>query len=239
MSLPVLIPAALAASVISGAIGMGGGVFLLAVMAAVLSPSVVVPIHGAVQLASNFTRSARLLSRVSWRIVLLYVPTMVLGIGIGLQLYRGAGMPWFRPLIGVFVVAFLLWDRFHPRHLRLPRWTFAPAGLIGGVMTIVIGASGPYLAAFFLRDDLDREEIVATKAVIQTLGHLLKVPAFLSIGFDYPRELHLLIPLLACAVGGTFLGTWALHRMGERVFRIAFRVVLGGLALRLLLDPVL
>jgi uncharacterized membrane protein YfcA len=233
----ILIPAAFAASALSGAIGMGGGVLLLAVMATVLAPPLVVPLHGVVQLTSNTTRAVTLFRRVDWQIVLFYCPTLVAGVFLGLQLYRGSGMIWFRPLIGLFVIAFLAWDRFRPKRLQMPRWVFFPAGLLGGAITILIGASGPYLAAFFLRDDMDRESIIATKALVQTVGHLLKIPAFLAIDFDYPANLHLLLPLLGCAVGGTLLGTWALQKMGEGVFRIIFRVVLLGLGLRLLADP--
>lgn len=235
----ILIPSAFAASTLSGVIGMGGGVLLLAVMASVLAPPLVVPLHGVVQLTSNSTRTLTLLRRVDWMIVLFYCPTLVLGVFLGLQLYRGTEMVWFRPLIGWFVLAFLAWDRFRPRRLQIPRWAFVPAGLVGGVITILIGASGPYLASLFLRDDMDKESIIATKAMVQTVGHLLKIPAFLSIQFDYTGNLRLLLPLLACAIGGTLAGTWVLTKMGERAFRVIFRVVLLGLAVRLVLDPFL
>ena len=233
----ILIPVSLAASALSGVIGMGGGVLLLAVMATVLAPPLVVPIHGVVQLTSNSTRAVTLLRHVDWRIVLAYCPTLVAGVFLGLQFYRGSEMEWFRPLIGLFVLGFLIWDRLRPKRLQMPRWAFVPAGFVGGVITILIGASGPYLAALFLRDDMDRETIIATKAVVQTVGHLLKIPAFLSIRFDYLAHLDLLLPLLACAVAGTLFGTWALGKMGERIFRVFFRVVLLALALRLVLDP--
>ena len=118
----------------------------------------------------------------------------------------------------------------------LPRWVFLPAGFLGGIITVLIGASGPYLAAFFLRDDMDRHQIVATKAAIQTVGHLVKIPAFMSIGFAYREHLDLILPLIACAVVGTIIGTRILRRMREGVFQIAFRVFLAALALRLILD---
>ncbi len=237
MSLVLLIATAVLGSAISGAIGMGGGILLIAVMAMVLDPVIVVPVHGVVQLASNFTRLLRLRRDIAGWVVALYAPTMVIGAWIGLQLYHGAGMPWFKPAIGAFVVAFLVWDRFKPKRLVLPRWVFVPAGIGGGFLTITVGAAGPYLAAFFLRDDLQRKEIVATKAAIQSFGHLLKIPAFLSIGFDYRSEVGLVLPLLAAVVAGTFVGTHVLHRMSDEAFGQGFRAVLAVLALRLLATP--
>jgi uncharacterized membrane protein YfcA len=234
--LALLAPTVLATTLLSGILGMGGGVTLVAVMAALLQPALVVPVHGVIQLVGNTTRTVALLRHVAWGLVGLYVPTLLVGALVGLRLYAGAGMPWFRPLVGGFVLAFLIWDRLKPRRLVLPRWVFLPAGLIGGIITMLVGASGPYLAAFFLRDDLDRHQIVATKAAIQAIGHLVKIPAFTAVGFAYPDHLGLILPLVACAVAGTLIGTRILRRLGEGVFQVAFRLFLAGLALRLILD---
>jgi uncharacterized membrane protein YfcA len=233
----ILVPTAILASTLSGILGMGGGVLLIATMAAVLSPAVVVPVHGIVQLASNFTRTLRLVAHVKWRIAALYVPGLVIGVLLALQLYQDSDLSWFRPAIGAFVLAFLAWDRWRPKQLQLPMWVFFPAGIGAGFITLLVGAAGPFLAAFFLRDDLERREVIATKAFLQTFGHAMKIPAFLSLGFDYQGELGLIFPLLGCVVAGTFLGTWVLGRMPERAFRTAFRWVLGALALRLLASP--
>jgi uncharacterized membrane protein YfcA len=235
----LLVLAVLLASTISGAIGMGGGVLLLGIMASLLAPEKVVPLHGVVQLVGNFTRTLRLLRHVAWGLVLLYIPTLLLGVWVALRIYAGGRLTWFRPVIGLFILIFLAWERFRPRRVSLPRWAFAPGGFVGGMLTILVGASGPYLAVFFLRDDMERREIVATKATIQTVGHLVKIPAFLSVGFPYHSYVGLLVPLVAAAILGTLLGTWALRLMGERAFRILFRVVLGLLALRLLAQAVL
>lgn len=229
--------AALVASAVSGTLGMGGGVLLLAVLASVLDPIAVVPIHGIVQLASNFTRSLALLRNVAWGIVGLYAITMPIGAWFAVRVYEGAGTAWFKPAIGALIATFLLWDRFKPERLELPKWVFVPAGVLGGFLTVTVGAAGPYLAAFFLRDDLERREVVATKAMIQSFGHFLKIPAFLSLGFDYGAHAGTIVPLLACVIAGTFLGTALLKRLPEELFRRVFRAVLWLLALRLLVTP--
>jgi len=81
---------------------------------------------------------------------------------------------------------------------------------------------------------MDREQIVATKSAIQTIGHGIKIPAFLSIGFPYAEHMELIVPLVACAAGGTIIGTRVLKRVDERFFQLAFRLFLAGLGLRLL-----
>jgi len=233
----LLIPAAILSAAISGALGMGGGSMLLGVMASGLDPAIVVPIHGVVQLTSNSTRTFVLLKNVAWRLVLLYAPAMILGVWLGLKLYAGTDLVWFKPAIGLFIFSFLLWDRFKPKHLEVPDWLYVPAGIGGGLLTITLGASGPYLSAFFLRKDLRKEQIIGTKAAIQMFGHFLKIPAFLSVGFDYRGRLGLILPLLACSIVGTMLGTWILDRWDEELFRKVFRVVLAILAARLVVSP--
>jgi uncharacterized membrane protein YfcA len=212
---------------------MGGGVALLAVMAMLLDPRNVIPIHGVVQVASNTSRTLILLRRVRWTIFFLYLPAQLIGVVLAISIYRGSELSWLKPAVGGFVLAYLLWERFKPRKLQLPLWFFAPAGLIGGLLTVLVGATGPFLAVFFLRDDIDQERIVATKAVIQTVGHLAKIPAFLSIGFPYASHLDLLVPLLLCAIAGTWIGTRILKRMDRRLFIVSFRVILALLGLRL------
>jgi uncharacterized membrane protein YfcA len=230
-----LVPATLLAATISGVMGMGGGTLLVAIMASFLRPLAVVPIHGVVQLCSNSARGLLLWRHVVWRLFLLYLPGKIVGILIAREFYVGQSQPWFRPAIGAFVLAFLLWDRFRPPSLHVPRWLFAVAGVGGGFLTIVVGVSGPYLSAFFLGGDLRKEEIVATKASIQIVGHLAKVPVFLSLGFSYRESLPLLLPLLAASLVGSWVGTRLLRGMRPAHFDGAFRVILLLLAMRLIL----
>jgi len=236
MVIVLLSAAALIGSAVSGAVGMGGGAFLIALMTLMLAPSVVVPLHGLVQLSSNGARAVTLREHIYWPIVARYCPTMVIGAWFGLQLYQGAGMPWFKPAIGAFILVSLAWKRLRPRHLKVSPWVFVPAGLGGGFLTIAIGAAGPYLAAFFLGGTLDRRQIVATKAAVQTFGHVLKVPAFLSIHFDYGAHIWTVVPLIAAVLIGTRIGTTLLGRLSEAGFQLAFQLVLGVLGLRLLLS---
>ena len=51
-----LIGASFIASFITAAFGIGGGVLLLAVLAALMPPAALIPVHGVVQLGSNALR---------------------------------------------------------------------------------------------------------------------------------------------------------------------------------------
>ena len=226
--------AAYLSATISAIVGMAGGITLLAVMASLLPSRLVVPLHGVVQFASNATRTAVFLRHVRWSILAIYSLPLIIGVGCAAALWSGAKLSWFRPLIGVFILTFLLWRRFAPKLRSPPLWVYAPLGLCAGFLTVYVGAVGPFIAPFFLRDDLEREEVVATKAVCQALGHLLKLPAFAWVGFAFLPFAVPLAGLVAAVIVGTFTGKALLKRLSPRAFTRAFQLVLAAVALQLI-----
>ncbi|MCB1915218.1 MAG: hypothetical protein KDG52_05820, partial [Rhodocyclaceae bacterium] len=53
-------------SMMTAALGAGGGVMLLAVMAQVLPPQVIIPVHGIVQMGSNLGRAIMAWRHIDW-----------------------------------------------------------------------------------------------------------------------------------------------------------------------------
>ncbi len=216
---------------------MGGGVTLLGVMAIVLPPAQVVPLHGVVQLFSNSTRTVVFIRHVAWRLVLPYVPTLVGGVWLATLVWSGDKLDWFRPGIGAFVLAFLLWRRRRPTLRNLPVYAYAILGLAAGFISVFVGALGPFIAPFVLRDDLEKEEVIATKAVCQSVAHLLKIPAFLSLGFDYTVHTELLLALTLAVIVGTVVGKKLLSKLSSETFIRLFEIVLAAIAAYLIASP--
>ncbi|MDF1563262.1 MAG: sulfite exporter TauE/SafE family protein [Deltaproteobacteria bacterium] len=236
--LAALVAGAFVTSILSAIVGMGGGLTLLGLMTALLPPTWVVPLHAVVQLFSNFTRTLVFLRQVSWKIFLIYLLPMIGGVALATSLWQPTKMGYLKPAIGLFILAFLAWRRFGaPRfgQRNLPLWTFAPVGLFVGFLTLFVGATGPFVAPFFLRDDLSKEEIVATKAACQSIGHALKIPAFLTLGFDFQPHLGLVAAMVVAVILGTVLGKAILHRISRPFFLLLFESVLVVMALWLLL----
>lgn len=231
--------AAFATAAFSAVVGMGGGVTLLAVMAALMPAAFVVPVHGIVQLTSNGTRTLLFLKHVHWGIFAYYVIPAMIGVALGARLYVGSELPWFRPAVGVFILLYLVTLRHKPRLGRLPIPLFAPLGFVVGTFASLIGATGPLIAPFFLRDDLDRQQVIATKAIVQMAVHITKLPAFFLLGFDYAAQITLVAPLVAAAVLGTMFGKRYLSRMSNETFRKLFATVLTMIAIYLVASPFL
>jgi len=226
----LLAAAALVTATLSGFLGMAGGVTLVGLMTLIVAPPLVIPLHGVVQLASNFTRTLAFLRHVYWRILAYYAVPMAVGVLLASMVWSGGKMEWFKPLIGAYLVVFLVLRRLKPKLRNPPMWNYAVLGLVTGFLAIFVGATGPFIAPFFLRDDFDKEQVIATKAVCQAWAHLLKLPAFLALGFDYAPHVGLLAIMIACVVAGTLLGKALLSRVSREGFGVAFEGVLGVLA---------
>lgn len=220
-------------AVISATVGMAGGIVLLSVMTFFLDLSVIVPVHGVVQLASNSTRVLALKQHVEKRILI----PMMIGIPIGTVIATKIIKSIANKEVFYFLIAGLIfYVLFKPKKLpslKIPFWSFGVLGIGVGLLNPLIGATGPFMAPFYLRDDLNKEQIVATKAAAQAYGHLLKIPAFLYLGFDYLAYGLLTLLMIAGVIVGTRYGVHLLHKMNERTFRLIFKSALFIAACRI------
>ena len=62
---------------------------------------------------------------------------------------------------------------------------FLLMGTLSGLVTVFIGAAGPLIAPFFIDRNLSKENIVATKAACQAIGHIGIIHLPLSSSENY------------------------------------------------------
>ena len=229
--------AAFATAVLSGVLGLAGGVALLGVLLFYLPPLVALPLHGVIQLVSNGSRvvAQRQHARLDW-IGWYMLPLIPAGL-IGLRVARALPESALEGAIGA-VVLLATWL---PRRSGAaggaggrPRLRFLALGGCTGFLNMVVGATGILLDPFFLGLGLTRQALVGTKAACQALGHLAKVGLFGAAGFAFAEHAPLLALGAASAALGTWVGSRLLDRLSEEGFLWLYRSVLTGLALRLL-----
>jgi uncharacterized membrane protein YfcA len=206
-------------SVLSGILGMAGGMILMAIMVSTLSVAAAMMIHGAVQATSNGSRSWFLRRHIQWRIL----PAYLLGAALALAGFVALTLVPDSGVVLIMVGAFPLLARFTPR-LKGLNITHLPTALACGVIVtsaqLIAGASGPLLDVFYLNSTLNRYEVVASKALTQTLGHLIKLAYygwFIGVTEAIPAWFYLVA--MATAVIGTRIGTRLLDRLKDDTFR--------------------
>jgi len=126
-------------SLLTAVAGLGGGMLLLALMAQLFAPAVLIPLHGIAQFFSNANRGVIHRKSIEWT----YLRPFVLGSVIGAFA--------FIPLV-VFVDAtlgalalglFILLVTWFPKWLNVSRLPFILSGALTSGIGVLFGATGP------------------------------------------------------------------------------------------------
>jgi uncharacterized membrane protein YfcA len=225
--------AALVGSTISGALGSGGGIVLLAVMVQFLAPGVAIPIHGAVQVVSNTWRGLLYVRHCRWQSVGVVALGALPGTVLGTALLSFVPEPAIQLILGIFVLVATLLPLPTDRHTIGDRWLL-PLGFVSGGLSMVIGTVGPLLASFFLRRGLSPAQQIATKTWCMSTLHAFKLGGFLALGFHYASHAVLMLVMMGAVLVGNVLGKRVLSGLRGDRFTLALRAVLVLLAARIL-----
>ncbi len=227
-----LILASFFTSFLTAAVGIGGGLLMLALMAYFLPPLALIPVHGVIQLGSNFSRVLIQRDFIDWQVSSAFSAGSLMGVVIGAYFIIQLEPSILKLLLACFILV-MAW-------IRLPsiKTTGKPMVAMGGVVTTFItmfaGATGPLVAVFLKEMYQDRRQLVATHAAAMTAQHGFKVLAFGFAGFVFSDWLLLVIAMLVTGFLGTRAGTLVLNRLPEQAFRTLFKVSLTLVALDLL-----
>ncbi|WP_203143185.1 TSUP family transporter [Marinobacter mangrovi] len=228
----LLLATSVLTSMITAALGAGGGALLLALMALWLPPAAIIPVHGLIQLGSNAGRAGLTWRHIDWKVIAAFLPGVLLGglIG-GLMLVHLPAAVW-QMAIALFIL-YLCWGPSLPKAILSPLGTFF-AALATTFLTLFVGATGPLVAAFVKQIHRDRFRTVATFACAMTLQHSAKGLVFGLAGFALHEWLPFIAGMIACGFLGTWLGLRLLIRLSNLHFQKYFNILLTLLALRLL-----
>lgn len=226
----VLAVSMLATSFVSGILGMAGGMMLMGVMLALLPVPAAMMLHGIAQLASNGGRALMLKDAIAWRVFGGYAAGAFTATG----LFAFAQLVVEKPVALIALgltpfAALLLPERLHLSVER--RWHPFACGAVCLAMSLTAGIAGPILDVFFVRAKMTRHAVVATKAITQSLSHVLKIVYFGGLvvvdGASVPLWLAAAMVLLAFA--GTSLARRVLEQMTDASFRLWTRWTVLGL----------
>jgi len=226
-----LIALSFVTSLITATFSLGGGSLMISAMTLLLPPMAVVPIHGIVQLGSNAGRALVLRRFIQWQFILWVTLGALLGSLIGGQFAWLLPEKWFAAAIGAFVL-FTTWLP-QPGFITGSRALQFVGGMLVSAVGMVVGAAGPLVAAF-VRGIPDRQQLVATHAMLNTFVHVFKVVVFVAMGFAFRHYLPLILAMVVAGFAGTSVGSRILTRVPERVFRLVFRILLSLVALELI-----
>jgi uncharacterized membrane protein YfcA len=225
----LLVTASLVTSFISAAFGIGGGFTLIALLALLLPPAALIPVHGIVQLGSNAGRVGIMLKQVVWRPVMPFVIGTVTGAGLGAVVVVQLP-PWAVQLaLGVFII-WAVFAKLPPIQQRYILF----GGVVSSFLTMFFGATGNFIAAMVKSMNLDPVPHVATHSLMMTFQHLVKVSIFGLIGFQFGPYMVLIFGMVISGFIGTVIGSRFLTKAGGRYFKPVLNTILFLAAARLI-----
>lgn len=221
-------------SFVSAAFGAGGGALLLVGMTLWLPITAAIPLHGVIQLGSNAGRMGVMLRHVQWPLFAAFAGGAVIGVVAGSQLLVELPEGWVEALLGGFIL-YSLWGRM-PLPPRGNRGITVAVGAVTNALTLLVGATGPLVAAYFRTLHLQRLRHVATFSACMMLQHTLKIAAFGALGFAFGDYVVFLAVMIGVGFIGTLLGRATVQRLNDQLFRQILRILLTLLSLRLLIN---
>jgi uncharacterized membrane protein YfcA len=222
----VLILFSFVTSGITAAFGIGGGMVMLGALSASVPPATIIAVHGLVQFGSNIGRSVVQRDNIVWRPALLFMAGCLIGVMAGAWFITAVPTRLLLAILGLFILL-MTWVP-KPRIPGMERQGMVIGGAFASILSMFVGAVGPFVQALLLPLRLERRQLVATHSAMQTGQHLLKVLAFGLVGFSFSDWLPLTLAMIASGFLGTLFGTRLLDRMSAAVFE---RVLKGGLTL--------
>lgn len=220
-----LLATAFLTALLSGVLGMAGGLVLMGALALVLPVSAAFVTHGILQFAANGWRAILHRQHVSWPIVGNYALASAVAAGVVALIAWVPSKPWLFLLLGL--VPMLVWLPKERLQLDAARpWQARASGFLVTGLNLSAGVAGPLLDIFFVRTALNRHQIVATKAATQVFAHLAKIvvyglPLIGAAGSGAMPPLW----LFAIAIPLSALGTWCGGKILDRISDVNFKRV--------------
>jgi uncharacterized protein len=205
-------------SFVSGVFGMAGGMVLLGVLLAYFDVAAAMILFSIIQIFANGARAWQWRQYVLWPIFGWYVVGAALAFSVlfAVSFVPDKAVVYLALGLMPFAVEIL------PARMR-PNIEWRGVPFITGVLTTVIqvlaGVGGLFLDIFFQKSMLDRKTTSATKAVVQSLSHIVRGVYFGSISGLSDVPLWACAPAILLAIAGTALAPFVLERMTDHGFR--------------------
>lgn len=222
----LIVAAAFLTSILSGMFGMAGGLVFMGTLAWILPVATALALHGVIQFASNAWRVALHRMHVAWPVLLWFAIGAAVSVGFfSLVIFAPTK---FYVFLGLGLMPILVW--LPERWLALDatnRWHALGGGFVSTGLALISGVSGPVTDLLFIHTKLNRHQVVATKAVMQAIGHASKI--LIYGGLLLSASAREIIPLsvttiaIVASMAGIMVGGYVLDRISDAHFRSSRR----------------
>ncbi len=216
-------------STVTGVVGIGGGMMLIAILPSFLPLNALIPVHGLTQMSSNLSRAVFGYKDVQYEVIPKFLLGSAIGIGIFAGILNVISLEYVPLFIGAYILLSLWSEKFNEKIKRYESYFLA--GFFQTGLSMVVGATGPLTMTLLLKDYGDKNKVVATGAALMSITHVLKVFVFMYFGFVFFDYLGVIVAMIIGAVAGSWTGTQLRDKIEGKKFVLILKVLLSALAI--------
>jgi uncharacterized protein len=223
-------------SLITAALGIGGGLGLLAVMPSFVPVSAVVPLHGVTQFASNASRFLTDYRHAETRLLPAYLAGACLGGGVGYFFIGRVPELYLSGVLGAFILL-CTWTELVKRLGRFITNFFSLA-FIQTFLSLFVASVGLISQPVLIKQGLAKNKVIVTHAMQMSVLHGLKVFTFVIAGFPFLRHWKVMLVMIVASAVGSYLGGFCRDRIPEKLGVIALKAGITFFACKMIVDAV-
>ncbi|MDR3561165.1 MAG: sulfite exporter TauE/SafE family protein [Negativicutes bacterium] len=232
----VLVSVTLLASVVTLLTSFGVGTILLPAMTFFFDIKVAVFLVAIVHFFNNLSRVLIYRSAVDWSVIRRFGVISLIGAFLGSYLQMVLYSNWLKAGVGLFLAVYGLWQLApHSPRLKLPQSLDVAGGFFSGLLGGLIGNQGAIRSLYLLNYKLEKEELIASAALIAVIIDATRIPVYAVSMHSYLEDNALLVAVVvATAILGTKLGGRLLPKVSAEGFKrlvLAAVTVIGVLML--------
>lgn len=203
----------------------GGASLVLVPLLNLLLPGSVIPFSLTIgTFTSSASRIAVFKKHIRWKIVYWFVPFSVPAVVLGAWVMKFVNPIYLQFIVSLFLLANV------PELVRnkkaqtneekpYPPYILPIVGFLAGLISGITGAIGLLFNRFYLRYELHKEEIIATRAANEILLHCIKLIVYILLGLYSKNAIWLGLAIAAASVLSSYSIKFILPFLSEFVFR--------------------
>lgn len=199
----------------------GAAMLMIPIISFLIAPQAVAPVISIGAVLANPARAWMFRHHIDWTVSRWLIPGSLVGAIIGAWTFTQISSQWIQILLGLFLISTLFQYRFGKSTRSFPmhkRWFF-PLGLLVSFISSIVGGTGPIQNPFMLNYGMEKERLVATKAMNSLVMQLTKIIAYTGFG---AMTLEIGLYGLVIGVGGS-IGAWFASRHLRNIDTKRFR----------------
>ncbi|HEX4886231.1 MAG TPA: sulfite exporter TauE/SafE family protein [Casimicrobiaceae bacterium] len=225
---------------VRGAAGFGSGVVATPLLVFAMPLSTAAPLITFIGAFVSVRQALRDWRLIEWRRIADFVPGILLGVPLGIWLFKAVSPTVLIRSLGAYVVLYALYSllggRFAWRERRFPRWTAVPIGTAGAALATVFGGmAGPVYVTYLDGLRLPMRVFRVTVSTTLLALNIARSGAYLVSGVFHIDDFTLVVGSVLPVLLGTWAGEWVHDRISPEAFRrgVAALLIASGAALLL------